>query len=126
MSTQVNVEPATPATPQADVRADVRADVAQGAHRAFRTSVVVSGIRCLITYVLVPVLVPLLSFIGVLAAPIGIALCVVAVVNGVISVRRFWIADYRGKWMYTWFIAVVFVVLGFALAADIGRLAGQL
>ena len=92
------------------------------AHRAFRTSLVISAVRCLVTYLVVPVAVPVLSFAGVLAAPIGIALCVFAVVNGVISVRRFWTSDHRMKWLYTWFMAFVFVVLGIALYADIARL----
>lgn len=97
----------------------------RGAHRAFRLALVISGVRCLITYLVIPIGVPMLSFIGVVAAPIGIVLCVYAIVNGVISVRRFWAADYRGKWMYTWFIAVVFIVLAFALVSDISYLAGQ-
>lgn len=92
------------------------------AHRAFRTSVIVSAVRCLITYLAIPILVPLLSFAGVVAAPVGIVLCVVAVVNGIVSMRRFWISDHRARWMYTWFMAVVFVVLGIALYADISRL----
>ncbi len=92
------------------------------AHRGFRVSLVVSGIRCLISYLLVPILVPVVSFAGVVAAPIGIALCVIAGVNGVASVRRFWIADHRAKWMYTAFIGFVFLVLAIALATDITRL----
>ena len=95
-----------------------------GAHRAFRVSVVFSGIRCLITYLVIPIAVPLLSFAGVLAAPIGIVLCIIAVVNGIHSVRRFWISEHRMKWLYTWFMAFVFLVLGVALYADISRLIG--
>lgn len=97
-------------------------NVVGDAHRAFRTSVVISAVRCLITYLVVPIAVPLLSFAGVFAAPIGIALCIVAVVNGVVSVRRFWVSDHSMKWLYTWFIVVVFIVLGIALYADITRL----
>lgn len=93
-----------------------------GAHRAFRWSIVVSGIRCLITYLAVPIALPLLSLAAWFAAPIGIVLCVIAGVNGVISVRRFWLADHRHRWMYTAFIGVVFVVLAIALTADILRI----
>ncbi len=92
------------------------------AHRAFRISVVVSGIRCLITYLLVPVLVPVLSLAGWVAAPVGIALCTYAVVNGVISMRRFWGSDHPHRWLYTGFMAVVFVVLALALVSDLSRL----
>lgn len=97
-----------------------------GAHRAFRVSVIISGIRCVATYLLVPVLVPVMSFAGVLAAPLGIVLCIVAVVSGIAGVRRFWIADHRAKWMYTWFMVAVFGILGIALIADISRLVAQL
>ncbi|MCC2594083.1 hypothetical protein LKO27_11765 [Tessaracoccus sp. OS52] len=98
------------------------AGVVGDAHRAFRTSLVISGVRCLVTYLVVPIAVPLISFAGFLAAPLGIALCVFAVVNGVVSVRRFWISDHRLKWVYTWFMVFVFAVLGVALYADISRL----
>ena len=94
------------------------------AHRGFRTSMIVSGVRCLITYLLVPILVPIIGFAGIVAAPIGIALCLIAAVNGVISVRRFWLSDHRARWMYTWFIAFVFVVLAIAMVADIARIVG--
>lgn len=92
------------------------------AHRNFRVAIVISGVRCLITYLLIPILVPILGMAGVLAAPIGIALCLVAVVNGVVSVRRFWISDHRGKWMYTWFIAFVFAILAVAMYSDIASI----
>jgi hypothetical protein len=93
-----------------------------GAHRAFRVSVVVSAARCLVTYVLIPVLVPVASLAGWVIAPVGMALCAVAVVNGVVSVRRFWRADHPQRWMYTAFMAVVFVILAVALVSDLSRL----
>lgn len=93
-----------------------------GAHRAFRISVVVSAVRCIITYLAIPVLVPLLSLSGWVAAPVGIALCVVAVVNGVVSVRRFWASDHARRWMYTGFMGVVFVILGVAMVSEFHRL----
>lgn len=94
------------------------------AHKAFRTSLLVSAVRCILTYLVIPIAVPLLSFAGVLAAPIGLALCVVAVVNGVVSVRRFWTSNHKMKWMYTWFMVFVFLVLAVAMYADISRLVG--
>ena len=101
-----------------------RLDKAQGegAHRTFRIAVIVSGVRCLITYLLIPVLVPLASFAGWVAAPVGIALCVLAVVNGVVSVRRFWKSDHAKRWMYTIFMGVVFIILGIALYSELSRL----
>src|SRR5690606_35652757 len=93
-----------------------------GALCAFCFSVMISAVRCLITYVLVPILVPILSLSGWVAAPVGMALCVLAVVNGVVSVRRFWRSDHPKRWMYTAFIGVVFVILAIALVSDLSRL----
>lgn len=95
---------------------------AAGAHRAFRNSILITAVRCLITYLAVPLLVPVSAFAGWIAAPISIALCLFAFVNGVISVRRFWISNHRHRWMYTWFMAVVFVVLTVAIVLEITRL----
>lgn len=58
------------------------------------------------------------------STPIGIALCVVAVVNGIISVRRFWRSDHPHRWTYTGFIGVVFVILAVAMVSDLSRLGG--
>ncbi len=96
------------------------------AHRGFRIALLVTGIRCLISYLAIPILVPIVGLSGFVAAPIGLALCVVAVVNGIYSVRRFWISDSAHKWLYTWFIAFVFVVLAVAMASDVIRLVAAL
>lgn len=94
----------------------------EGAHHTFRISVVISALRCIITYVAVPVLVPLLSLSGWVAAPIGLALCAVAAVTGVISLRRFWRADHVHRWTYTVFITIVFVILTIATITELSRL----
>ena len=97
-----------------------------GAHRAFRLSLVFTAVRCTVMYLLVPILLPVVSLTSVVAAPIGITLCLIALVNGVVSLRRFWRADHRAKWTYTWFMACVFVVLAVALTFDIRTLVASL
>ncbi|MFZ1286926.1 MAG: hypothetical protein WAR57_07800 [Candidatus Phosphoribacter sp.] len=136
MTTQVN-QPATTPVARSGYRSDRAADrfmrgalgisavdrrSTEGAHRAFRVSVMVSALRCLITYVLIPFFVPILSLSGWVAAPIGMALCVLAIVNGIVSVRRFWRSDHRQRWMYTAFIGTVFIILTVALISDLTRL----
>lgn len=92
------------------------------AHHTFRISVLVSAVRCVITYVAVPVLVPILSLSGSVAAPIGLALCAVAAVTGVISLRRFWRADHAHRWTYTAFITTVFAILTVATITELNRI----
>lgn len=96
--------------------------IARSAHRGFQLSMVISGVRCIITYLALPLLGPVLGMAGVVTAPIGILLCLVAAISGTISLRRFWISDHKGKWMYTGFIAVVFLVLAISVVADVTRL----
>ena len=91
----------------------------RAAHRGFQISMVISGVRCLITYLLIPILVPIVSFADVFAAPIGLLLCAIAFVSGISSLRRFWISDHRSRWMYTAFIGVVFAILVVAVAFDV-------
>lgn len=98
----------------------------EGAHHTFRISVVVSAVRCIVTYVAVPVLVPVLSLSGSVAAPIGLALCAVAGVTGVISLRRFWRADHAHRWTYTAFITIVFAILTVATITELNRIGAVL
>jgi O-antigen/teichoic acid export membrane protein len=92
------------------------------ARNKLRSSIVISGIRCIITYLLVPIVTPIVGFTGVVAAPISIALSVIAIVLGYNSLRRFWLADHRLRWRYTAFIAVVWVLLAVGIVVDLATL----
>lgn len=98
-------------------------EAVSGAHRAFRWAIVFSAVRCTISYVLIPILIPVLNVIGSFATPISIALCVLALVNGTLGVRRFWWTDHRGKWQYTWFMALVFAITIWTLVHEFVRMA---
>ncbi|CAN5887760.1 hypothetical protein BH23ACT5_BH23ACT5_09230 [soil metagenome] len=92
------------------------------AQNKLRSSIIISGIRCIITYLLVPIATPIIGFLGVVAAPVSIALSVFAIVLGYNSLRRFWMADHRLRWRYTIFILVVWVLLAVGIAVDIAGL----
>lgn len=94
------------------------------AQNKLRSSIVISGIRCIITYLLVPIATPIIGFTGAVAAPVSIALSVAAIVLGYHSLRRFWLADHRLRWRYTTFIAVVWVLLAVGIVVDLGSLLG--
>lgn len=135
VSEQQTVTPETPKDTRADrfMRKLLRVDPAKRtprtereAHRGFQIALVITGIRCTISYLLIPILVPIVGLSGMLAAPVGLLLSAVAVVNGIYSLRRFWISNSRHRWAYTWFIAVVFLILIVAVVADTMRLVGQL
>jgi hypothetical protein len=76
-----------------------------------RGSLVISAVRCVLTYALIPLLVPVIGWAGVLATPVSLLLGVAAIGLAIRSLRRVWLADYRHRWAYTAFIAVVLVLL---------------
>lgn len=92
------------------------------ARNKLRSSIIISGIRCIITYLLVPIVTPIIGFLGVLAAPLSIGLSVLAIVLGYNSLRRFWLADHRLRWRYTAFIAVVWALLLVGIGIDVANL----
>ena len=93
-----------------------------GARRSTTTAIVVSGIRCTITYLLIPILAPFVGLLETLDAPISIVLSSFAIVMGIGGVRRFWIADHKARWTYTAFIGVIVLMLLVAIGFDLAAL----
>lgn len=85
-------------------------------------SLVISAIRCVITYAVIPGLAPVITGLGFLTAPIAIVLTVAAAIMAVVSLRRVWLADWARRWAYTAFIVVVLVLLAINLAFDVRHL----
>ena len=63
------------------------------AERLFSRSVVISGIRCTLTYVIFPFVAPLIGIAASVGAVIGVLIGVVAIVFNVMSIRRFFKAQ---------------------------------
>lgn len=93
-----------------------------GARRATTRTIAVSGIRCTITYLLIPLLAPFVGFLDTFGPRISIALCLIAIGMGISGIRRFWLADHPSRWGYTAFIGIVVVLLLVAIGFDIASL----
>jgi hypothetical protein len=89
------------------------------AHRIFSFSILLSALRCLLTYIILPILTPLLGAATSVGPEIGIPLALVALVFDVRGIRRFWLADHRWRWQMT---AVYAVVMAFVTALLVGNL----
>lgn len=85
----------------------------QAAQRLFSFSILLSALRCLLTYVALPILSPFLGVAGGVGPAVGIPLAVVALVFDVLGIRRFWLADHRWKWAIS---GIYLVVMGFVSA----------
>ena len=82
-------------------------------------SLLISMVRCLLTYIVLPFAAPLLG-VGLGVAPlIGIPVGLVAIVANIASVRRFWRADHRYRWHYTALASVIVALLTWLIAADV-------
>jgi hypothetical protein len=85
-------------------------------------SLVISMVRCLLTYIVLPFVAPLLG-VGLGVAPVvGLVVGLVAIVANVASVRRFWRADHRYRWHYTALAGVIVALLVWLVVADVVEL----
>lgn len=85
-------------------------------------SLVLSAVRCVITYAVVPILVPAVGWLGGVATPLSLVLSVAAMGLAVNNLRRVWLADWSGRWGYTAFSLVVLVALGLLVTFDVRAL----
>lgn len=83
----------------------------ENAERVFSKSVIISGIRCTLTYVIFPFVAPLVGITASVGAVAGIAIGVIAVVFNVLSIRRFFVSDHPYKWWASAMNAAVIVLL---------------
>jgi hypothetical protein len=125
MSTSQASPPTSPSRSTADRIARQVLRIGEADHQALlslKGSIWLSGIRCIITYAILPALAPVVGWIGVLARPLSVVLVLAAMVLSVHSLRRVWLANWAQRWAYTAFIAVVLVLLTVVLVVDIRAL----
>jgi len=92
-------------------------------HGLFSASMVLSGLRCLLSYVVLPIVSPVLGVATTIGPYVGIPIGAVALVFDVRAIRRFWIANHRWRWAMTWlYVAVMGLVLSLVIG-DIVQLA---
>lgn len=95
-----------------------------GSESVFGKSIAISGIRCLITYVFLPLLAPIANLSGALGPLLGLALGAVSMVAITISMRRFFAADHKWRWYYAAVGGGIFVLLIVAAVYDLSNLFG--
>lgn len=62
---------------------------AVGAQRAFSLAIVISGIRCIVAYILLPFVAPFLNLAPGVGPWLGVGIGIVAIVANGFSIRRF-------------------------------------
>lgn len=92
------------------------------ANRAFSTSILISAIRCTLTYVVFPWLLPAIGHAGGVGPGLGVAIGVVAIGFNIASIRRFWAVDHQWKLPITALNSCVIALLSVLIVIDVGDL----
>jgi len=104
-----------------DVRPTRHAD--EAAHRLFSTSILISATRCLLGYVVFPILGPALGAAAGFTPIIGIPIGLLALVFDVKGMRRFFVADHKWRWQISALYLAIMVLVVILLVGDFARLA---
>jgi hypothetical protein len=94
----------------------------RNAERLFSFSILLSATRCLLTYVVLPIVTIVLGVAATIGPYIGIPLGAVAIGYDVVAVRRFWAADHRWRWAVTAIYVLVIAFIGVLIARDVAAL----
>ena len=94
-----------------------------GAQQAFSRSIWISATRCLITYIALPLLRPVLGITGTLGPLLGLIVGAVSMVAIFFALRRFFAADHKFRWRYAAIASAVLVLLTVQAVLDVITLA---
>jgi hypothetical protein len=92
------------------------------AQNAFSKSIAISAVRCLLTYVLIPLVGLGAGVSGRVAPALGLVLGVVSMTAIVFAMRRLFAADHKWRWWYAGIGGTVFVFVLVGTGIDITAL----
>lgn len=114
MGDSPDTDPAMVACPPQPSRAETE--------RGFSLSMVISGIRCTLTYVVLPFVTPLIGIAPGVGPGLGLTLGSIAIAANVVSVRRFWRAQHPWRRPVTAIHLAVIAFLAVMMANDLSAL----
>jgi hypothetical protein len=91
------------------------------AHKLFSASILISAVRCLLGYVVLPILTPMLGAVAGAGPVIGLPIGIIALVFDVRGIRRFWLANHRWRWPITALYCAVIVLVTTLVISDIAH-----
>lgn len=95
------------------------------AERLFSFAILISALRCTLSYVILPFVIPLFGLgatVGV-GPVIGIPLGALAIFFDVKGIRRFWVAEHRYRWQMTVIYLLVIALVLYLVIMDIVHMA---
>ncbi|HQV57940.1 MAG TPA: hypothetical protein PKV27_08000 [Ilumatobacteraceae bacterium] len=92
------------------------------AYRTFQRSMLISAVRCTLTYVIFPFVMPAIGLATGVGPVLGIIIGVVAMTCDVFTIRRFFAVDHRWRWHFSAVALCVIGLLAVLLVQDIVHL----
>lgn len=89
------------------------------AYTTFQRSMLISAIRCTLTYVVFPFVVPAVGFATGVGPIVGIVIGVVAMTCDVFTIRRFFAVDHKWRWHFSAVALAVIGLLSVLLVQDV-------
>lgn len=96
----------------------------RAAENTFMASMLFAGVRCILEYVVLPFMLPLLNLSNSIAVPLVMGVNIVAFVALVASVRKFYAINYKHKHVYLAIAIVGGVLLTVFLIGNVRSLIG--
>lgn len=93
------------------------------ASRAFRRSMTVSAVRCTLTYLVFPFLLPALGLVSDAGVAVGMAVAVVAIGADITAIRRLFAVHHKWRWHFTGLATLVVCALLVLVVGDVVTLA---
>jgi hypothetical protein len=85
---------------------------------------IISTIRCSLTYLVFPFVLPALGLVTDTGVVIGIAIGALAMTCDVFSIRRFFAADHKWRWPFSTVAFAVVCMLAVLLVQDVVHMVG--
>lgn len=96
-----------------------RTSTAAEARSAFQASLAVTACRCLVMYIVLPFVLPIVGIASGASPAIGLTIGILAIISIVYSIRRFWRADHSKRWHYTAFGGTIIAFLVYLSVKDV-------
>lgn len=111
-----------PASPAPAATSPTAKPATDPAVKAFSTSILISAVRCTLSYVVFPWILPIIGFKAGVGPWLGLAIGVIAIGFNIASIRRFWITGHRWRWIVTTLNVIVIVMLCVLISIDLREL----
>lgn len=92
------------------------------AYGSFQRSMLISAVRCTLTYVVFPFVAPAVGFAAGVGPVLGVLIGTIAIVCDVYTIRRFFAVDHKWRWPVSAIAFSVICLLAVLLVQDVSHL----